>query len=76
MKKENAASLINALIWAVAILGTVIVLHWFDNESMVLAVLGGAAGASITIVSNALRATDSGASDVTDTSGVSPNATS
>lgn len=63
MNKVNPVSLGNALIWAVAILGTVIVLHWFDNESMVLAVLGGAAGASITIVSNALRDTDSGESE-------------
>jgi lipid-A-disaccharide synthase-like uncharacterized protein len=65
MNKVNPVSLGNALIWAAAILGTVIVLHWFDNESMVLAILGGAAGASITIVSNALRETDSGESEVT-----------
>jgi hypothetical protein len=55
MKNVHPASLGNALIWVVAILATVIVQHWSGNESMVVAILGGAAGASITIVSNALR---------------------
>ena len=53
--KKNRASLINALIWAVAILGNAIVLHWSGNEAIALAVLGGSAGASIMIVSDALR---------------------
>lgn len=55
MMKKNRASLINALIWAVAILGNTIVLHWSGNEAIALAVLGGSAGASIMIVSDALR---------------------
>ena len=54
-KKINLVSLGNALIWAAAILATAITLHWSGNESIVIAILGGAAGASITIVSNALR---------------------
>jgi hypothetical protein len=48
-------SLGNALIWAAAILATAIILRWSGNEGMVIVILGGAAGASITIVSNALR---------------------
>lgn len=55
MKKLHPASLGNALIWAAAILATAIILHWSGTETMVIVVLGGAAGASITIVSNALR---------------------
>lgn len=55
MKDINAVSLGNALIWAAAILATVIVIHWSGNEGMVVVILGGAAGASITIVSKALR---------------------
>ena len=55
MKKVNPVSLGNALIWAAAILATAIILRWSGNETMVVVILGGAAGASITIVSNALR---------------------
>ena len=55
MKNIHAASLGNALIWAAAILATVVILHWSGNESIVIAVLGGAAGASIMVVNNALR---------------------
>lgn len=76
MYKVHPASLGNALIWAVAILGTVIVLHWFDNESMVLAVLGGAAGASITIVSNALRKANASEIEAIKTSNVNSSETS
>jgi hypothetical protein len=55
MKNIHPASLGNALIWAAAILATVVIFHWSGNESMVVAFLGGAAGASIMIVSKALR---------------------
>ena len=55
MKNTHPASLGNALIWAAAILAAAIILHWSGTNSIVLLVLGGAAGASITIVSNALR---------------------
>jgi hypothetical protein len=55
MKKINAVSIYNALIWGIAILAVAIINHWSENEAMVLAVLGGAAGASIVLVSNALR---------------------
>lgn len=55
MTKISPVSLGNALIWAAAILAVAIILRWSGNEGMVIVVLGGAAGASITIVSNALR---------------------
>ena len=58
MKKVNAVSLWNAIIWGVAILAVAIILNWSESEVMVVAVLGGAAGASIVIVSNALRSED------------------
>jgi lipid-A-disaccharide synthase-like uncharacterized protein len=76
MQKVHPASLGNALIWAAAILGTVVVMHWSENQGAVVAVLGGAAGASITIVSNALRKIDSGESKVRNASGTSSNETS
>jgi hypothetical protein len=55
VKKMNRVSLGNALIWAAAILGTAIVIHWSENEAAVLCILGGAAGASIMLVSDAVR---------------------
>ena len=55
MKHVNKVSLGNGLIWAVAILAVAVLNHWTGSEALILAVLGGAAGASITIVSNALR---------------------
>jgi hypothetical protein len=55
MKNVNKISLGNAFIWTAAILAVAILNHWSGSEVIVLAVLGGAAGASITIVSNALR---------------------
>ena len=55
MKKIHPASFYNALIWGIAILAVVIILHWSESIAMVMAVLGGAAGASIVLVSNALR---------------------
>jgi hypothetical protein len=54
MKKINAVSLYNALIWGITILAVTITLHWSGNESVVIAILGGAAAASIILVSNAL----------------------
>lgn len=55
MKKLNPLSLGNALIWVAAILGTAIVMHWSENEGAVLVILGGAAGASIMLVNDAVR---------------------
>lgn len=55
MRKVHPASLGNALIWAAAILAAAIIQRWGENASMLIVVLGGAAGASILIVSRALR---------------------
>lgn len=55
MKRIHPASLGNALIWAAAILAAAIILRWSGTDTMVLVILGGAAGASIMIVDNALR---------------------
>ena len=55
MKNINPVSLGNALIWAATILAVAIVLHWSENEGMVVVILGGAAGASILLISDALR---------------------
>lgn len=55
MKNIHAASMGNALIWAAAILATAVILRWSGNESIVVIVLGGAAGVSILIVNKALR---------------------
>jgi hypothetical protein len=55
MKKNRIVSFWNAIIWGVAILAVAIILHWSESVTMVVAVLGGAAGASIILVSNALR---------------------
>jgi hypothetical protein len=55
MKNVHPVSLGNALIWAAAILAVAIVLHWSENEGMVVVIMGGAAGASILLVSNAFR---------------------
>jgi Na+-transporting methylmalonyl-CoA/oxaloacetate decarboxylase beta subunit len=55
MKTVNPVSLANALIWAFAILAVAIILNWSENEAMMIPVLGGAAGMSIFLVSNALR---------------------
>lgn len=71
MQKVHPVSLGNALIWAAAILGTVVVMHWSENQGAVVAVLGGAAGASITIVSNALRKADADLMEATNTSNIS-----
>jgi hypothetical protein len=55
VKKLNPLPLGNALIWAAAILGTAIVMHWSESEGAVLLILGGAAGASTMLVNAALR---------------------
>jgi hypothetical protein len=55
MRKLHPVSLGNTLIWAVTILAVAIVLHWSENEGMVVVILGGAAGASILLISDALR---------------------
>lgn len=43
------------MVWAAAILAVAIINHWSGSDGMIVVVLGGATGASITIVSNALR---------------------
>lgn len=50
MKKLHPASIGNALIWGAAIL-----LRGSEQAGMVVLILGGAAGASVVIVGNALR---------------------
>jgi hypothetical protein len=55
MKKIHSASLGNALIWASVLLATAVLLQGTDKAGIVVVILAGAAGASIVIVSNALR---------------------
>jgi hypothetical protein len=55
MKHIHPVSLGNAFIWAAAILAVAVILRWSDNAGMAVVVLGGAAGASIILVGNALR---------------------
>jgi hypothetical protein len=55
MKRKQIASMGNALIWAAAILASSIVLRWGENTNMIVVILAGAAGASIMIVSRALK---------------------
>jgi hypothetical protein len=55
MKKIHPVAFGNALIWTVAILAAAVLLRGVDQATLVLAILGGAAGGSIMTVSNALR---------------------
>ena len=55
MKTLERASLVDALIWAAAILAAAIILRGTPQAGQVVVVLGGAAGASITLLESALR---------------------
>jgi hypothetical protein len=59
MKKIHPVALGNALIWTAAILAAAALLRGADQATLVLAILGGAAGGSIITVSNALRKDES-----------------
>jgi hypothetical protein len=55
MKELQRASILDALIWAAAILAAAIILRGTPQAGPVVVVLGGAAGASITLLESALR---------------------
>ncbi len=55
MKKNHSVSIGNAFIWAAAILATALLVRGSEHSGVIVTVLGGAAGASIILVSNALR---------------------
>lgn len=55
MKKNHYVSIGNAFIWAAAIIASAIILRGAEYSGMVVVILGGAAGASIILVGNALR---------------------
>lgn len=55
MKKLNNVSVGNALIWAAAILASAVILRGTPYAAPMVVILGGAAGASVIIVENALR---------------------
>lgn len=54
-RRTHRVSLTNALIWAAVILAVAVLLRGTEHAGMVGVVLSGAAGASITFVSKALR---------------------
>ena len=55
MKKIHSVSLGNAVIWGAVILAAAVLLRGTEHAGMMIVILGGAAGVSISIVSNALR---------------------
>jgi hypothetical protein len=55
MRKEHRVSIANAFIWAATIIATAVILRGTDQAGMVTVILGGAAGASILLVSDELR---------------------
>ena len=55
MKELQRASIADALIWAAAILAAAIILRGTPQAGQVVVILGGAAGASITLLESALR---------------------
>jgi len=55
MKNIHYAAIVNALIWAAAIIATAVLLRGIEQAGMVNVILGGAAGVSVIIVGNALR---------------------
>jgi hypothetical protein len=55
MSKLHGVSIANAVIWAAAIIGAAIVLRGAPHAGQVVVILGGAAGASVIIVGNALQ---------------------
>jgi hypothetical protein len=55
MRRINPVSLGNALIWAAAIIAVAVLARGTEHAGIVVVILGGAAGASILLVSGALR---------------------
>lgn len=55
MKKIHSASIGNAVIWVAVIIAAAVILRGTEHAGMIVIILGGAAGVSISIVSNALR---------------------
>jgi len=55
VKKIHPASIGNALIWAAAIIATAVILRGSEQAGIMVVILGGAAGASVLVVSSALR---------------------
>ena len=55
MRRMHPVSLGNALIWAAAIIAVAVLVRGTDHAGMVVVILGGAGGASILLVSGALR---------------------
>jgi hypothetical protein len=51
----NPVSLGNALIWAAAIIAVALLVRGTEQAGVVVTILGGAAGASVLLVSGALR---------------------
>lgn len=54
MKKQHSASIGNAVIWAAVIIASAVLLRGTEQAGMMVVILGGAAGVSISIVSSAL----------------------
>jgi hypothetical protein len=55
MRRIHPVSLGNALIWAAAIIAVAVLVRGTERAGTVVVILGGAAGASILLVSGALR---------------------
>ena len=55
MRRINPVSLGNALIWAAAIIAVAVLVRGTEHAGIVVVILGGAAGASVLLVSGALR---------------------
>lgn len=55
MRRIHPVSLGNALIWAAVIIAVAVLLRGTEHAGMVVVILGGAAGASVLLVSGALR---------------------
>jgi hypothetical protein len=69
MKELQRASIADALIWAAAILAAAIILRGTPQAGQVVVVLGGAAGASITLLESALRKARRAAGEKSDQAG-------
>jgi hypothetical protein len=54
MRRIDPVSLGNALIWAAAIIAVAVLVRGTEHAGMVVVILGGAAGASVLLVSGAL----------------------
>jgi len=55
MKRVHGAAMANALIWAATIIAAAIMLRGTPQAGQVVVILGGAAGASVIIVGDALQ---------------------